>query len=289
MSGHYCSNCGQEARIQLPTFREFIHEFVVDQVSLDGKFLRTLWALVHSPGRLSLEYVEGRRQRYVRPLRLYLTLSLAFFLTLGFVSPRLLDVSSDTPRKAVAAATQGSAGGPAEQSPSAKKPGADSESQMFQVDDKDSTGNAFLDRRIHAFSHLPEAEKARALNESLRDRAPYAIFVLMPLLAAGLQLLYIGSGRRYGEHFLFALHAQSFTYLAMLLGRITVLPVLASFGDAIDIVVLLSLVIYLYLAMRRFYGSRRWPTLWRMSLLLSGYSLALTAALAISALVAVVA
>ncbi|UUZ52454.1 hypothetical protein LP419_23575 [Massilia sp. H-1] len=41
---------------------------------------------------------------------------------------------------------------------------------------------------------------------------PYAMFCLMPLFALYLKLLYLGSGRRYGEHLLFALHSNAFAF-----------------------------------------------------------------------------
>ena len=47
--------------------------------------LRTLWPLFTKPGYLTLEYLAGRRVRYVTPMRLYLFLSIiAFALILSF-------------------------------------------------------------------------------------------------------------------------------------------------------------------------------------------------------------
>jgi len=159
---------------------------------------------------------------------------------------------------------------------------------QFETGDNDSTGNAFLDEKVKRFSQLPEADKSKAMSQSLEQGAPYAIFVLMPLFAALLKLLYLGSGRTYGEHFVFALHAQAFTYLALLIGRLKELPFLKPAEDAVIVVILITLVIYLYRAMRRFYLSSRWSTLLRMSVLLSIYGTALGSALALVALTAIV-
>jgi hypothetical protein len=46
-------------------------------LEIDGKFLRTLRLLLLRPGMLASEYVVGRRQRYVGPLRFYV---IAFLL-----------------------------------------------------------------------------------------------------------------------------------------------------------------------------------------------------------------
>ena len=38
------------------------------------------------PGELTREYLQGRKRRYVLPLRLYLSISLVFFLVVGSMS-----------------------------------------------------------------------------------------------------------------------------------------------------------------------------------------------------------
>ncbi|WP_036517776.1 DUF3667 domain-containing protein [Nevskia soli] len=85
ISGNYCSNCGQETRIETPTVRQFVHELMDQYVAVEGKLGRTLRVLLTRPGQLTLDYVEGRRQRYVRPLKLYVSVSVVFFGLLGLL------------------------------------------------------------------------------------------------------------------------------------------------------------------------------------------------------------
>jgi hypothetical protein len=85
ISGNYCAACGQETRIETPTVRQFLHELVDQYVAVEGKLGRTLRVLLVQPGQLTLDYLEGRRQRYVRPLKLYLSVSVVFFGLLGIV------------------------------------------------------------------------------------------------------------------------------------------------------------------------------------------------------------
>src|ERR1700756_5195011 len=66
ISGNYCSNCGQETKILTPTVRQFMHEMMDQYIAVEGKLGRTLRVLATQPGQLTLDYVEGRRQRYVR-------------------------------------------------------------------------------------------------------------------------------------------------------------------------------------------------------------------------------
>ncbi len=79
ISGNYCSNCGQETLIETPTVRQFVHELMDQYVAVEGKLGRTLRVLITQPGQLTLDYVQGRRQRYVRPLKLYVSVSVVFF------------------------------------------------------------------------------------------------------------------------------------------------------------------------------------------------------------------
>lgn len=289
LGGRYCANCGQEADIRLPTFGGFVHEAIGEHVALEGKLFRTLWVLVRSPGLLTAEYVVGRRQRYLRPLRLYLTLSLLFFLALGLTSKSFLHIQNHEDAPAAGAAkSQGltpSSAAKAKEGPT--KEAASNMNVQFDAGD-DSTGSPFLDDKIKRFSKLSDEDKGKAMSQSLEQWAPYAIFVLMPLFAAGLKLLYLGSGRTYGEHFVFALHVQAMAYLVLMLGRIKELPVLQPSENAFFVAMGLVLLAYLYKAMRRFYLSSGWSTLLRMGVLLFGYSIALAIALAFSALVAIV-
>lgn len=80
----FCPTCGQEQSHTLPTVREWTRETLRDLGSLDGSLFRTLSKLA-SPGALTAEWLAGRRERYVRPFRLYL-LSLAFFALMASVT-----------------------------------------------------------------------------------------------------------------------------------------------------------------------------------------------------------
>jgi len=85
ISGNYCSNCGQETKIEVPSVRQFAHELMDQYIAVEGKLGRTLRVLLTQPGQLTLDYVQGRRQRYVRPLKLYVSVSVVFFGLLGIL------------------------------------------------------------------------------------------------------------------------------------------------------------------------------------------------------------
>jgi hypothetical protein len=87
LQGPYCRECGQKAASPNISLHELFHEAFEELAHVDGKILQTLRLLLTRPGELTREFLAGRRQRYVSPLRLYLTCSLIFF-ALAAVAPR---------------------------------------------------------------------------------------------------------------------------------------------------------------------------------------------------------
>jgi hypothetical protein len=85
--GRFCHGCGQRHR-ETPSLRRFVAEGIGEILSFDGRFWRTLRPLLFQPGRLSAEYLAGRRARYVPPVRLYLIVSLVYFAAFTLLDAR---------------------------------------------------------------------------------------------------------------------------------------------------------------------------------------------------------
>ena len=80
VEGKFCSNCGQPTHVH----RSLLHlgeELLHGVMHFDARIWRTLPLLAFNPGRLTREWVQGRRTRYVSPLALFLfTIFLLFFI-----------------------------------------------------------------------------------------------------------------------------------------------------------------------------------------------------------------
>lgn len=83
MIGPYCAICGQPHNTHRRTLKHLVQEVVKDIVSFDSRILRTAKALLWQPGELPKAFREGRTQPYVPAVRLYLFVSLLFFLFLS--------------------------------------------------------------------------------------------------------------------------------------------------------------------------------------------------------------
>lgn len=80
---NFCSNCGQ-VNDELPlSIKQFISEFFSGFFSFDTRFFKTFIPLLFKPGKVSREYIEGKRRRYVNPFQLYLHVTILYFLIQG--------------------------------------------------------------------------------------------------------------------------------------------------------------------------------------------------------------
>ena len=79
---NFCPHCGQEnhdlkvpvGHLAFEVFEGFTH--------FDTKFYNTMRSIFLYPGRITKDFLEGRRGRYVPPVRLYFLISFIFFLVL---------------------------------------------------------------------------------------------------------------------------------------------------------------------------------------------------------------
>ena len=297
LGGAYCAACGQEARIETPTVREFVREFVQEQMALEGKLWRTLKLLLTRPGALTLDYISGRRQCYVRPLRLYLALSVVFFgLTSlvghpGWFQPSPGD--EDKPlftfdNKAVSPADlqqqslsnggkQGGVAAPGQARGDASKIQDDSHDAMADL----KTGYPALDQRIRKYFSQTQKQAGQELARAIDNDAPVAMFFLLPLFAGLLQLAYLRHHLRYGVHLLFSLHYHAFVFLDLLLLEI---PWPSLIGGLLK----LALPLYLLLALRRVYGGKWWLTGLGVAALLLVYSVLIGLTLFAAAVVSII-
>ncbi len=82
LQGEYCQACGQKRihRHELGLKHFFINAANEFTDLESNKIVRTFRALFFKPGRLTDEYLAGRKGRYITPVRLYLTFSALYFL-----------------------------------------------------------------------------------------------------------------------------------------------------------------------------------------------------------------
>lgn len=254
LQGPYCAQCGQYDAPPDPTLRDLIADAWDALTNLDGKVLTSVKLLLLKPGALTVEYLAGRRARYLAPFRLYLLCSVAFFLLNSIDKP-------------------GADPEPGRGADEAAHEAAEADSITAVVDSLARAGGradaatAGAPRDRTAFERRMERGAGKLkdgkwdLKGAITTHMPNAMFVLMPLYAALLALLYRSRRLRYPAHLVFALHAHAFLFAVLAIDEIADLlrATMPALDEAFSYAMIGSLLVYYPVAMRRVYGGR-WRT-----------------------------
>jgi hypothetical protein len=239
LHGHFCGACGQKDAPPQPTLREMAAEAWEEITSFDGRVARTLLPLLARPGFLTTEFLAGRRARYVRPFRLYLTASVLFFL-LGAIAP-----PQPGPRT------------------TATLPGRDS--VTIDLLNPDSITS---EERERALKNIERARPAwlrpilrRAILDpqgfvrNMREALPKLFFVLVPAFAGIVAIFYRGP---FSQHLVFALHLHATVFLVSVVRRLAALTGIQVVAGIAAAAAGVFIVVYSLRAFRAVYRTS-WP------------------------------
>ena len=272
LQGDFCHQCGQEKKSYIRNVSGVVTEFFGEFSNWDARVWRTLVPLWFRPGYLSRRYVDGHRVPYVPPLRLYLFTSIIAFLILARLLP---DTTVNKAVPEVSAAQE-------------QKIWSDVITEVQQDLEQDQQQTPF-DSKISFLSDPAQQEFDAKLDAIIANPklainkffslAPQMMFLLLPLFALLLKLLYIRSNRYYMEHLIVALHSHSFIlqftvlYLALqaLAGSIS-LPWLLTVIDWLTTAILIWIPTYLLLCQKSYYQQRWGKTVLKFWLTSSIYN-----------------
>jgi hypothetical protein len=227
--GAYCSACGErfltDHDLSLRHF--FLKTLPHELLDLDGKFLRTIRALVFRPGALASDYVAGRRQHYLEPLRFYV-ITFLLHATLAAVladhGPSLLE-------------------------------------QIHRNDTWQLLSRLAASR---GDIHWNAPELRDSLSERGRWCSEIGTMLVFLGVAAIQKLVFYRAHRRYLEHVALALNVVSFYIVVMVLIEAALAIFARSHYASYDaqaqqLIALTLLPLYWFLAIRRFYRVRALP------------------------------
>ena len=78
-SQDYCPSCGQENHSRQASTHVLISDFMSDYLAFDSKLFRSIIPLLIKPGFITKKYLEGKRQQFIPPIRVFLFLSFIYF------------------------------------------------------------------------------------------------------------------------------------------------------------------------------------------------------------------
>lgn len=188
------------------TFKQFMLDFLGDYFTFDSLIIRSVKPLLFKPGFLTKEFLAGRRVSYIPPIRMFIFISIVFFLILGPVEKTI---------------------------------------------------------------ELERSEEAEFLDTFFSVWFPRLFFLLLPLFALFLYVLFRKPGRFYLMHFIFSVHFHAFVFVLLTIMVILIDHIfpssvfLSQWSLLITIILLLT---YLFIALRKVYQQRWFTTLFKLIL-----------------------
>lgn len=284
--GQYCANCGQRARTRMITFWELLKDAGELVASLDSRMWRTLGRLMFRPGRLTLDYLRGRRARYVPPMRLFIASSIVFFF-IANLNARLAPEGETVFEPAV---PDGRDGAPEETRAPPEMSGdiggihIDQGCQVDYSGAPDWLARAVPPERAEEICERITVDQGRSFLRAVLSNIPAMMFLFLPVMAFAMKLAYPLSGRYYAEHLLFLVHYHSFFFLlntaviVLSQGAELVAPGTLPEG-LLATAAVIYIPVYLFRAMWVVYGQGFWGTAFKYVLLGLAYLVALVATL----------
>jgi hypothetical protein len=265
LSGHYCARCGQRVEHAVHSLSHFLREVAEDLTHADSRLWRTIAALLFKPGHLTREFLAGRRVKYLPPLRLYLVLSLFFFLVVAINNDhagfKIISVGDDDMSLPAAAPPLPHT---EEQRQRAKK--------TCDEISGDGPWSPVLSGALRRGCEKAVEDDGHSLREAFFHNLPRAIFLMVPILAAAMKPLYSRQQRYYVEHLLFLLHNHAFVFLWLgLFVLITLAIPIEAVASTLAFVFCLYIPFYYYRAMRQVYGEGTARTLGKFTVLSLAY------------------
>ncbi len=239
---NYCPQCGQENHTLNVPLKHFFLELLEGTIHFDTKSIRTFLALLFKPGHLTLLYNEGKRVRYVPPLRLYIFISFIFFLVIGLIPNK----PASEKNKSNFSITFGSIS--SNELRGVKEEKLDSLFTAMKIE-----RGGFDEYVIRKFWVITN-EGWKEFGHKLLKNISSMIFVLMPFYGWLVYILHRKRKRYYFEYLIYSLHFHCFLFLEMLLFFLII-----SIWSNIFILILFLLwtIIYLYKSLRRCFYQKR--------------------------------
>jgi len=245
---NFCPNCGQENHIKRVSVSMLVSDFSSTYFSFDSKLFSSLKYLLTKPSFLSLEYLNGKIEAYLRPIRMYIFISFAFFLLNSITSTNNVLDAIDFTKDG--------------KSISLEEVQDDINSPKLQNNEDEKAIDAIDEFFDGKFTKIfSDKRELNSFMSFLISKLPILIFFLIPVFGGLLYLFFYKKKYYYVDHLVFALHIQSFFFVVLIVSTIM------EWVFKVDLVgfAILGVLIYGFIAARKFYGRSKIGTFIRLS------------------------
>lgn len=275
VQGRFCSNCGQENVESRHSFHYLFTHFLEDLLHYDGSFWKTIKTLLFKPGKLTIEYLKGKRASYVAPVKLYIFVAFVAFFVPAAVSffenePKneIIETSDNESELAKEIKNSGVTYG--------LKEGYKNVKSVAQLDSLQSVKPKgkklnwveykIMKKNIELIKQGAEKEFQEKFVEMLSKNFSKVLFVYMPIFAF---LLWLFHGKKrwyYFDHGIFTLHYFAFllicnTILVLSEFLLTLLGIEIIYDIVFPLMVfafMLYTFFYFFRAHSKVYGENKW-------------------------------
>lgn len=270
----YCTHCGQENVESRQSAGHLFFHFFEDLTHYEGKFWSSMRLLAFRPGQLTREYLDGRRNSYLLPVRMYIFVSFISFVILGFL-PSTDEVTPGStpgypagfgPLNSNDFGLQFEDGGtiylltPREYRSLAHY---DSVKKALPENERPDIYDDFFNERMIELSKFTPLENGDRFIASIGKSIPKALFIVMPLFALVIYFFHSRKRWLYFDHGIFTLHFFSFTLLfitTLSIFRVIAFAINETIYDifmfALAIGITFGLPLYFIVAHRCMYGEK---------------------------------
>ncbi|MHA7944097.1 DUF3667 domain-containing protein [Formosa sp. 3Alg 14/1] len=282
----YCPNCGQNYHEEL-TVNDIFKNTINNYFSVDARFFKSFLPLLFRPGFLALQFVEGKRLKYLNPAQFYLFASVVFFFLFSFQitkQEKLLDAEVAENFKTMDAGIvkdslqlntqnldnleiQLNKGNKTKFNrftlDSLVQVGASGD-QVLKGLGVDSNASTFEKTFYLQVFKFYKDKSSAPLIDTFYNYVPISLFVLLPIFAFFLYLMHYKK-RHYAEHLVFSLYY--FAFLFIMFSIFTLVHFMFELPNFSKKLILILSFVYLYLAIRKFYKSRKRTSFVKASLI----------------------
>lgn len=281
MGENYCPECGQINDTRRPGLGSFIAESLGNFFAFDSKFFKTIGHLFWRPGIVALEYVQGKKVTWMKPVRLYFLSSLIFLFFGGIGGEQSLveikGLDDDPKNEAIVDsleipsdtndvdAWKTEKGYQKMYSYLEYHPKMTVDSALVEMNIDDGLWNRFLYKQLQKQFNMEQED----FKDFLETKTFWILFLFLPLFSFWLKLVYRKKDIYYLEHLFFAFYTQSAFFLILSLTSINELLIGIPYFNPIAII---GFAIYLFLALRNFYKQSIGKTVFKLLILNLGYA-----------------
>jgi hypothetical protein len=240
LHGAFCAGCGQRVVPPHPTVRELAGDAWHELSGYDGRIMATIRGLAR-PGFLTREYLAGRRAHYLPPVRVYLIVSVIYFVIAASV-PDDMAIRED-----------GSIEGPGGVQIIAENDdgSAMSEKERAELLAQAETAPWYLRPTFRALVQDPSGFRERMFTVM-----PRVFFALLPVFAGVVALFY--RKRHFPTALVFAVHLHAFAFIVFAVSEAMKFTGNEHLADRVNAIMAIVFAIYALKSFRAVFGGR-WP------------------------------